>query len=647
MFAYNGIGKLTTLTDPKSNVTTWNYDVEGRLTSKKYADNSTVTYTYENTTSRLKSVLDALGQTKQFGYTKADQLAGLTYLSAVHPTPNVTFSYDPYFPRLTSMTDGNGATQYSYVPVGSLGALQLQQEASPLPSSAIAYAYDALGRLTSRTVTSSGAETFQYDTIGRLGSHASDLGSFTLSYLGQTAQITQRRLLPVTSNLATSWSYLPNSGDRRLAGIGNAGLSVSQYSNYAYTTTPENFISAIAETSDTSTVYPSAPTQTASYNNLNQLTNLSGQALSFDADGNLLADGQRNYSWDAENRLIGITYPGQSGKATAFAYDGLGRRTAIASTPVGGGTAVTTSYIWCGARLCQARNASNSVTREYFSEGEYVPGSPAQPYYYGADQIGSVRRVFASTSSAPPYSYDPYGNPLQGTAPLTDFGYAGMFYNADSGLYLTQYRAYDPVAGRWLSRDPLGEDSVKFSDRHGGRSPLLVNGTILSAHLGYDSPGWRSATNEDAGINLYVYGLQNPISNRDPSGRQPAAILAFEEGTFVCGPICGVVAAGLAMAATGAIIYEARGSRPPPNARPIDETPWSGDHQDIKSGVGAGPGDDVRVDSDGGVWVKQPDGSWTGPDENGNAGDYTRSGQPSGRRGSDRERRGGGNDDCE
>jgi RHS repeat-associated protein len=32
-----------------------------------------------------------------------------------------------------------------------------------------------------------------------------------------------------------------------------------------------------------------------------------------------------------------------------------------------------------------------------------------------------------------------------------------MFYNADSGLYLTQYRAYDPVAGRWLSRDPAGE----------------------------------------------------------------------------------------------------------------------------------------------------------------------------------------------
>ena len=110
------------------------------------------------------------------------------------------------------------------------------------------------------------------------------------------------------------------------------------------------------------------------------------------------------------------------------------------------------------------------MTREYFAEGEYVPGSPAQPYYYGPDQIGSVRRVFASAASAPAYSYDPYGNALQGTAPLTDFNYAGMFYNADSGLYLTQYRVYDPVSGRWLSRDPIGEtgqsDSVDRSEHH-------------------------------------------------------------------------------------------------------------------------------------------------------------------------------------
>ena len=461
---------MTSLKDPNSNTTSWSYDVEGRLTQKTYPDASTVTYTYESTTRRLKSTLDALGQTRQFGYAQDNRLVSMSYLNAVNATPNVGFSYDPYFPRRVSMTDGNGTTSYSYVPVGSLGALQLQQESGPLSNGIINYTYDGLGRGASRTVAGGGAETFQYDAIGRKISHVNDLGSFTLSYLGQTNQVTQRQLANTT--LSTSWSYLPNSGDRRLAGISNVGLSSGQYSTYSYTTTPENFISTITETSDSTAVYPSALTQTASYNNLNQLTNLSGQALSFDANGNLLSDGQRNYNWDAENRLVGISYPGQSGKQTAFSYDGLSRRTAIASTPASGST-TTTNYLWCGSSICQARDTSNSPIRSYYAEGEFVPGTPAQPYYYGPDQINSVRRVFAGATSAPAYSYDPYGNALQTTAPFTDFGYAGMFFNTDSELYLTKYRVYDPVSGRWSSRDPSGEGSDPTANLYtyvGGKS---------------------------------------------------------------------------------------------------------------------------------------------------------------------------------
>ena len=86
------------------------------------------------------------------------------------------------------MTDGNGTTQYVYVPVGTPGALPLQQETSPLPNSAIAYTYDALGRLASRTVAQAGEETYQYDAIGRVVGDVNDLGSFTLSYLGQYAR---------------------------------------------------------------------------------------------------------------------------------------------------------------------------------------------------------------------------------------------------------------------------------------------------------------------------------------------------------------------------------------------------------------------------------------------------------------------------
>jgi YD repeat-containing protein len=110
--------------------------VQGRLTGKQYPDTSIVTYTYETTTSRLKSVTDALSQVKTYSYAKDDRLTAIAYTSTVNPTPNVGFTWDPYFPRLVSRTDGAGTTQFTYVPVGSLGALQVQQEAGPFANSA-------------------------------------------------------------------------------------------------------------------------------------------------------------------------------------------------------------------------------------------------------------------------------------------------------------------------------------------------------------------------------------------------------------------------------------------------------------------------------------------------------------------------------
>jgi RHS repeat-associated protein len=159
--------------------------------------------------------------------------------------------------------------------------------------------------------------------------------------------------------------------------------------------------------------------------------------------------------------------------------------------------------------------------RGYYAEGELVPGSPAQPYYYGPDQLGSVRRVFASATSAAAYGYDPYGNALQATAPVTDFGYAGMFRNADSGLYLTRYRAYDPAAGRWLSRDPVGEVS--------------------------DPVG-----------NLYNYAGGDPVSRIDPNGRQWQAI------PLLIGAI-GVAIYAIRQSASPVCIPRPRPPAPPPS----------------------------------------------------------------------------------
>ena len=320
------------------------------------------------------------------------------------------------------------------MPAGSPGALREQQETQPSGAS-IAYGYDVLGRVSSRTVSGAGAETFTYDAIGRLVGHSSDLGVFTLGYLGETAQLTSRALAGTT--LATTWSYLPNSGDRRLSGIASTGLVSSETSSFTYTSNDLGWITSSTESSDAPAAYPSSAQQIGVANNLNQITVRNGQNLTYDADGHLLSDGQRTYSWDAAGRLIGVLYPGQPGQSTSFTYDGLGRRVVIADT-AGGGT-TTMDYVWCGLSLCQARNPDGSVAREYLAEGEYSPGSPATTAYDVRDPVGTVRRVFVSGTSAPAYAYDPYGQPLQATAtaPVTGFTYAGMFHEATSGLDLT------------------------------------------------------------------------------------------------------------------------------------------------------------------------------------------------------------------
>ncbi len=132
---------LKSLTDPNGNTTIWNIDVQNRVTGKQYADASQVTYTYENTITRLKSITDALGQIKHLTHAKDDTLTGVIYTNAVSATPSASLTYDPFFRRITAMTDGNGTRTYSYQPVGSLGALQLSSESGPYTNDSITYQY--------------------------------------------------------------------------------------------------------------------------------------------------------------------------------------------------------------------------------------------------------------------------------------------------------------------------------------------------------------------------------------------------------------------------------------------------------------------------------------------------------------------------
>ena len=139
-----------------------------------------------------------------------------------------------------------------------------------------------------------------------------------------------------------------------------------------------------------------------------------------------------------------------------------------------------------GVEPREARDASSNVTAQYFPLGQTVSGTN---YYYTIDQLGSVRDVINSSGTlVEQLTYDPYGRAtlLQGSL-LSDFQYASYYYHAPSGLNLTLNRALNPNLGRWINRDPIGEeggvnlyayvanDAILFVDLAGLWKPTNVN----------------------------------------------------------------------------------------------------------------------------------------------------------------------------
>jgi len=499
-------GKLKTLTDGNGNVTNWAIDIQSRVTGKTYADGSAVSHSYEATTSRLKSVTDALAQVKQYSYTVDDRLAGITYLNAVNATPSVSFAYDPYWPRLLSMSDGTGKTTYAYVAPGSPGALHLAQEAGPFTNANVGYTWDTLGRIYQRRVGGN-PETFSYDPLGRVISHANDIGEFSMAYLGQTKQMTALQ----GTGIGTQWTYDTNTNDRRLLSIGNGPGTRT----FSYKTTPESDTTGITETlgstsqnwtdsydkadrlltatlstgatfgytydkaGNITAIKTATATTNIGYNTLNQAKAFNAKNFTYDLNGNLTRDDTRTYKWDAENRLVSIGFISQPGVTESFRYDGHNHR--IASILQNGSVTTETHYFWCGQSLCEARNARDKVIRRYFAEGEEAPAAGTL-LYYGRDQIGTVRDVVSASTGALLASadYDPYGNPLSMSGQAsTDFRYAGLVFDQQSSLNLATYRQSDSRLGKWLARDPLQEGQ---------------------------------------GANLYAYALGNPVKFYDKSG---------------------------------------------------------------------------------------------------------------------------------
>ena len=174
-----------------------------------------------------------------------------------------------------------------------------------------------------------------------------------------------------------------------------------------------------------------------------------GKSFTFDANGNMTSDGARTFTWDAENRLVGVA---TSNHETTFTYDSASHRTGIVEK-ANGAVLSQQSLVWCGPIVCESR--SSGQTDHFFREGFERNGTH---YVYAVDHLANIREIVDDAGAIRArFAYEPYGRSTRLLGDVDSlYGYAAQLNHADSGLGLARFRAYASELGQWASADPMG-----------------------------------------------------------------------------------------------------------------------------------------------------------------------------------------------
>jgi RHS repeat-associated protein len=212
------------------------------------------------------------------------------------------------------------------------------------------------------------------------------------------------------------------------------------------------------------------------------------EAFTHDADGNLTQDGRWTYVWDGENRLIEMKRdtdtPAGARQRLVFEYDHQGRRIRKQFYTHNGSSWVLssdTAFAYDGWNLVGELNAAASNARlRTFLWGLDLSGSEQgaggvgglwlvidytndTTYHWPAyDGNGNMAALVAQAngSLSARYEYGPFGEAIRATGPMArknPFRFSTKFTDNETGLIYYGYRFYDPVMGRWVNRDPIGE----------------------------------------------------------------------------------------------------------------------------------------------------------------------------------------------
>jgi RHS repeat-associated protein len=179
-----------------------------------------------------------------------------------------------------------------------------------------------------------------------------------------------------------------------------------------------------------------------------------------------------------------------NGGSATMVYDGDGNP--VAKTADG----VTTQYLVddlnpTGLPQVAEEIVNGTVQRRYvYGLGRISETQAGTTSYYGSDGHGDVRFLMDDTGAVTDtYDYDAFGNLIASTGTTANvYLYQGEALDAETGLYYLRARYYDPVAGRFLTVDPLaaqGEHPYEYAgaDPVNGHDPTgqqdIIEYTLL------------------------------------------------------------------------------------------------------------------------------------------------------------------------
>jgi len=227
------------------------------------------------------------------------------------------------------------------------------------------------------------------------------------------------------------------------------------------------------------------------YDGQDRLVSNDASVFAYGTNGELLtktdkaSGAQTGYSYDAQGNLRSVTRPVPMA-SIEYIIDGLNRRI---GKKVGG--ALAQGFLYDGSRVVAELDAAGAeVSRFVYTTSGNSPDLMVKggvTYRFVKDHLGSPRLVVDTATGAviQRMDYDEWGAVTADTNPgFQPFGFAGGIWDRGTGLVRFGARDYDASTGRWTSKD-----STRFR----------------------------------GGLNLYVYGNNDPVNQIDSDGQSPGS----------------------------------------------------------------------------------------------------------------------------